>query len=221
MVEKVVARNVDTEGDDLSISTMPQAMVLFNPVLSFESEQILVRLGDKKHLAKRISPTAHLQRGSPPALILFGTDDRLKVFGDSYWEKAEGLGARADKYLAEGQGHGFFNRSPWKERTMIAADEFLTSLGLLKGKPTVKVPEKAAQTRQPTSPGSDQNPQRNREVRSGWRAMDTDGDEKISKEEAKRQIKSNFEQIDTNGDGFIDRTELQALARRLGQRRDG
>ncbi len=143
----IIEKSVDTEGDDLSISTMPQAMVLFNPVLSFESEQILVRLGDKKHLAKRISPTAHLHKGCPPALILFGTDDRLKVFGDRYWEKAEGLGVRADKYLAEGQGHGFFNRSPWKERTMIAADEFLASLGLLKGKPTVEVPEEATQQR--------------------------------------------------------------------------
>ena len=104
---------------------------------------------------------------------------------------------------------------------MIAADEFLTSLGLLKGKPTVKVPEEAAQTRRPTSAGSGQRRQRNREWRSGWRAMDTDGDEKISKEEAKLQIKNNFEQIDTDGDGFIDRRELEALARRLGQRRDG
>jgi hypothetical protein len=71
-------------------------------------------------------------------LILFGTADRLKVFGDEYWQKAEALGVRADKYLAEGQGHGFFNRSPWTERTLIAADKFLASLGFLKGEPTIQ-----------------------------------------------------------------------------------
>ncbi|MCH8193135.1 MAG: alpha/beta hydrolase fold domain-containing protein [Planctomycetes bacterium] len=217
----MIEKSVEAEGDDLSISTVPQAMVLFNPVLSFESEQILGRLGDKKHLAKRISPTAHLRKGCPPALILFGTEDRLKVFGDSYWEKAEGLGVRAEKYIAEGQGHGFFNRSPWKERTMKVADEFLISLGLLEGPPTVKVPEEAAEERPRSREGSRQGPQRSRDLRARWLSMDTDGDEKISKEEARGQIKNNFAQIDTTGDGFIDRGELQALAQRLGQRRDG
>ncbi len=73
-------------------------------------------------------------------MILFGTDDRLKLHGDLYWKKAEGLGARAEKYIAEGQGHGFFNRSPWRERTLIATDRFLASLGLLEGEPTIKEP---------------------------------------------------------------------------------
>jgi len=76
----MIADSVEAEGDDLSISTVPQAMVLFNPVLSFENEQMITRLGDNKHLARKISPTAYLDRNSPPALILFGTDDRLKVF---------------------------------------------------------------------------------------------------------------------------------------------
>ena len=136
----MIKDSVDAEGDDLSISTVPQAMVLFNPVLSFKNEMIIGRLGDKKALAGKISPTLGLHKKAPPALILFGTDDRLKVFGDEYWKKAEDLGVRADKYIAEGQGHGFFNRSPWKERTLIAADKFLASLGFLEGEPTVKVP---------------------------------------------------------------------------------
>ena len=138
---KMIEKSVETEGDDLSISTVPAAMVLFNPVLSFENEMLINRLGDKKGLAKKISPTAHLGKKSPPALILFGTKDRLKAFGDAYWKKAEGLGVRADKFIAEGQGHGFFNRSPWKEKTLVAADKFLVSLGLLEGEATVKVPE--------------------------------------------------------------------------------
>ena len=136
----MIKDSVDAEGDDLSISTVPQAMVLFNPVLSFKHEIMIGRLGEKKNLAGKISPTLHLHKKAPPALILFGTDDRLKVFGDEYWKKAKGLGVRADKFLAEGQGHGFFNRSPWKERTLIAADKFLASLGFLEGEPTVKAP---------------------------------------------------------------------------------
>jgi hypothetical protein len=137
----MIADSVEAEGDDLTISTIPQAMVLFNPVLSFEDERMITRLGDKKNLARKISPTAHLSKNAPPALILFGTSDGLKVFGDAYWKKADEIGVRAEKYLAKGQPHGFFNRSPWKERTLIAADKFLASLGYLKGEPTVKVPD--------------------------------------------------------------------------------
>ena len=137
----MIRKSVEAEGDDLSISTVPQAMVLFNPVLSFDHEQMIGRINGDKELARRISPTLHLDKSSPPALILFGTNDKLKVFGDEYWKKAEALGVRADKYLAEGQGHGFFNKSPWTERTTIAADKFLASLGFLKGEPTIKVPD--------------------------------------------------------------------------------
>ena len=135
----MIAKSVESEGEDLSISTIPQVMVLFNPELRLDNEQMIERLGI--NIAREISPTLHLNKSSPPALILFGTNDSLKVMGDEYWKKAEELGVRADKYIAEGQGHGFFNRSPWRERTLIAADEFLVSLGYLEGSPTIKVSE--------------------------------------------------------------------------------
>lgn len=159
----MIADSVEAEGDDLSISTIPQAMVLFNPVLSFENEQMIERLGDNRHLARKISPTSHLDKNAPPALILFGTNDRLKVFGDDYWKKAEEIGVRADKYLAEGQGHGFFNRSPWLERTLVVADKFLASLGFLKGEPTVTVPEVAEQ-----APGEQRNRRRVHPNAGNW-----------------------------------------------------
>lgn len=136
----MITESVDDKNDDLSIPTVPRAMVLFNPVLSFEHEKIIDRLGDKAELARKISPTAHLGKDTPPALILFGSNDRLKAFGDAYWEKAEHIGVRAEKFIAEGQGHGFFNRSPWLEKTLIAADRFLESEGLLKGPPAVELP---------------------------------------------------------------------------------
>jgi acetyl esterase/lipase len=99
----MIPKSVETDGDDLSISTIPQAMVLFNPVLSFENEQMLERLNGDEQLARKISPTRYLDKNAPPALILFGTNDRLKIFGDEYWKKAEAIGVRADKYLAEGK----------------------------------------------------------------------------------------------------------------------
>ncbi len=133
----MIEKSVETPEDDLSISTLPQAMVLYNPVLSFEHAKLRTRLGDRQYLAKAISPTAHLSQTTPPALILFGTQDSLKAFGDAYRTKADRLDVRAQEYLAEGQGHGFFNRPPWLARTTIAVDAFLVSLGLLEGEHTV------------------------------------------------------------------------------------
>jgi acetyl esterase len=136
----LIPESVETDGDDLSVSTIPQAMVLFNPVLDLTHERIINRLDGDMELARKISPALHLSADVPPAIILFGSEDKLKVHGDLYWEKAEELGLRADKYIAEGAGHGFFNNSPWLERTMIEADKFLASLGYLEGEPTIQVP---------------------------------------------------------------------------------
>lgn len=131
----IIKESVESETDDLSVPTMPCAMVLFNPVLDFEQESLLSRLNNDQTLSRRISPLFHLNKDTPPALIVFGTKDRLKAHGDAYWTRAKKLGIRAEAHLADGQGHGFFNRSPWRERTLLAADRFLASLGLLPGKP--------------------------------------------------------------------------------------
>jgi acetyl esterase/lipase len=56
-------------------------------------------------------------------------------------QKSKAVGHRAELYVAEGVGHGFFNGSPWRERTLQRADEFLASLGYLQGKPTIQAPD--------------------------------------------------------------------------------
>jgi len=218
----MIEKSVEADGDDLSISTIPQAMVLFNPVLNFGHEGMLERLGDKKTLAPKLSPTQHIHKKAPPALILFGTEDRLKIHGDEYWKKAEALGVRAEKFIAEGQGHGFFNRSPWRERTLIAADKFLASLGYLKGGPTIKVPPTAEQARDQQAGQRDRQRERGN-IMKYWQAMDKDGDKKLSRDEAQGRMKQNFDRLDSDSNGFIDRKELELLAERLrgGSRRSG
>ena len=138
----IIEDSVDAPDDDFTFSTMPVAMILFNPVMTFERPELSRRLGEQGgDLARKISPNAHLNKSTPPSLILFGSEDRLIALADPYWQKAETLGVRAEKYIAEGKGHGFFNKSPWLERTLIAADQFLISLGLLEGVPTLREPE--------------------------------------------------------------------------------
>lgn len=129
---------LDAEGEDLNISSKPDALVLFNPALRLDLPQLLSFVGNDKVLAKTISPTLYLNKDSPPTLILFGSADRMATMGEEFMKKSKELGHRAELFMAEGQPHGFFNRSPWLEKTTQRMDEFLVSLGYLEGKVEAK-----------------------------------------------------------------------------------
>jgi acetyl esterase/lipase len=128
------------QGEDSKVSCKANALVLFNPVLRF-GPQLLQKIGNDEALGKAISPTLYLAKDSPPTLLLFGTDDWLLKQGEEFMQRSKELGHRAELFTAEKQGHGFFNRSPWRERTLQRTDEFLASLGYLQGKPMIQVPD--------------------------------------------------------------------------------
>jgi acetyl esterase len=136
-----LAKDIEPAGEDLTISSRPNAIVLYNPVLRFDGiPQLLQLVNNDAVVAKKISPTLHLAPDSPPTLILFGSADKLKEHGGEFLKRAKELGHRSEMYTAADQPHGFFNRSPWQERTTVRVDEFLTSLGYLKGAATLKAP---------------------------------------------------------------------------------
>jgi acetyl esterase len=127
----------EAEGEDPSVSSRPNLLVLFNPVLN------TVVLGEKygmSEIGRKISPNHYLSKAVPPAIIFFGTQDQLNEGGKEYVAKARDLGLKAQMYMAPGQAHGFFNRSPWQERTTFLMDEFLTAHGYLQGKPSLEMP---------------------------------------------------------------------------------
>ena len=125
---------LNAEGEDTKISSKPNALVLFNPVLRMDLPQLLGFVGRDEALAKTISPTLHLSKDTPPTLLLYGTADRLAAQGDEFMKKSKELGHKAELFMAEGQGHGFFNRPPWLEKTTQRMDEFLVSMGYLQQK---------------------------------------------------------------------------------------
>lgn len=127
-----LAPGLDAAGEDPKISSRPNALVLFNPVLRFSGiDELMPRLNNDQALGKALSPTLHLQKESPPTLILFGTSDRLFAQGQEFMQRAKELGHRSELFAAEGQPHGFFNREPWQSKTTVRMDEFLTALGYL------------------------------------------------------------------------------------------
>jgi len=126
----------DAKGDDLSVSCRPSALVLFNPVpnvvtASADLPDLFQRLAMEAGLAKRVSPTFYVSKDTPPALLLYGTEDKFFPQGQEFVAAMKKAGSRAEMFTAEGAGHGFFNSSPWQERTLKPMDDFLASLGYL------------------------------------------------------------------------------------------
>ncbi len=128
----------DAAGETPSVSCKPNAMILFNPALNVPGHAVKDAGG--QDIADKFWPNRFVAKDAPPAIIFFGTDDRLAAGGREYRDKAKKLGVRAELVMAEGVGHGFFNRGPYAQLTVREADKFLASLGYLSGEPTVKVP---------------------------------------------------------------------------------
>jgi acetyl esterase len=144
-----LVEGLDAKDEDKSVSSKPDAMVLFNPVVD------LVNLGDaagkapvpsNRDAAKEISPILYLKKDCVPTILFYGTSDKFFAQGQAFLAKAKEVGARVELYSADGLPHGFFNKPPWTEITARQADEFLVGLGYLKGEPTIKPPAGATQT---------------------------------------------------------------------------
>ena len=110
--------------DDLSISSIPNALILFNPVL--DTSLAGSRLGD---LALQLSPLQHIQPAMPPALIMHGTSDKIVPYSQAvdFKEAMEELEQRCEIKLYEGMPHGFFNKTKYNE-TIEELTTFLRSL---------------------------------------------------------------------------------------------
>jgi len=130
-----IKQGADDPNDDTTISCIPEAMVLYNPALFYsDSEGVATAVGRGAVSAERlklISPLDHVDKDTPPALILFGTRDRLKRGADEYLKLAKEAGIRAEMFTAEGESHGFFNTEPWLSKTTAEVDKYLVSLGYL------------------------------------------------------------------------------------------
>lgn len=124
--------------DDLSFSCVPNALVLFNPVIdNGPGGYGYERIGEAY---KEFSPLHNIQDGAPPTIFLLGTQDVLIPVETARYYKTvmEKVGSRCELSLYEGEGHGFFNygRSGSYKKTVMEADNFLVSLGYLKEKPS-------------------------------------------------------------------------------------
>ncbi|MEM8954231.1 MAG: alpha/beta hydrolase fold domain-containing protein [Verrucomicrobiota bacterium] len=118
--------------DPEDYDTTVVAYLLFNPALS---------AGDSQD--SEVDFLQHVGVNLSPAIVFFGSEDKWLKNG---WKAAGAKVASLDLAdsvevrIADGQDHGFFNKEPWMDITLIAADRFLHDLGYLKGEPTLSLP---------------------------------------------------------------------------------
>lgn len=138
-------KTFEPAGEDTSVSSRPDALVLYNPALGFPDDISHMNAQQKKQateLGAFISSWKVTPHG-PPAILFFGTEDPLREKARLFAKKMEAAGNRVEFYTAAGQKHGFFNDrpgSPWHALTLRQTDLFLISLGYLKGKPAIGIP---------------------------------------------------------------------------------
>lgn len=129
----------ETEGENLAISSVPNAMILLNPVIDTgEKGYGLNKVGEARKTD--ISPVAHVKPGLPPTIIFHGTADKTVPFEnvERFTRLMKEAGNTCDLLPFPGKGHGFFNGSLFRANqsdedfnaTMQGAMEFLTKLHL-------------------------------------------------------------------------------------------
>jgi acetyl esterase len=130
----------EESGENLAISSKPNALVLYNPVADNGP-------GGYGHSTvqaywQTISPLHNIHATTPPTVFFLGTSDSLVPVsvGTNYQAAMEALGLRCDLHLYQGQPHSFFNydvptdaSGPFDgyRDTVFKTDEFLVSIGWL------------------------------------------------------------------------------------------
>lgn len=131
------SKRINNEGDDLSISPVPGALVLFNPGFGIRDRP---EMDAKNRLKPEDLPflddanyLRHLTKDAPPMIIFHGTADKVIPFAHAvqFTERVQSLGIRCQLVPYKGRGHSFYDEGRAFGDTLSKTDQFLTSLGYL------------------------------------------------------------------------------------------
>lgn len=144
---------LEEDGEDTAVSSVPNALVLFNPALVLAPIKNLAPPPGSRSLEglegrmgidpEKLSPYHSVRKGAPPTIIFHGkADTTVPYWTTEVFDKAMNeAGNRCELAGFEGQPHGFFNfgRGDGKYfvETVRQADKFFTTLGFLKGPSTI------------------------------------------------------------------------------------
>ena len=135
-------QGLEEEGENLKVSSKPNALLLFNPV--YDNGPNGYGHSRVKERWQEISPYHNIREGAPPTIVFLGSEDKLIPVrtAQAYEAKMKKVGAICKTHIYEGQPHGFFNEGRSKDpnyfnMTVHSMDKFLVDLDWLEGKPTI------------------------------------------------------------------------------------
>ena len=108
----------EQEGEDTVISSLPNAMVLFNPVLDTTEKGYgsgRFQRGKKTEL----SPCHHVRKGIVPSIVFQGTADNVTPLenAERFSRLMKEAGNACEVVTYEGRKHGFFNGSFFRSKS--------------------------------------------------------------------------------------------------------
>ena len=143
-----VIRGFDESSEDASISSVPNAMALFNPAvvlaaapgLNNDNQERVASLKERMGVdPQALSPYHQVKQGAPPAIVFHGKADTTVPYATAelFAKAMTDAGNKCTLVGYEGQAHGFFNYgragNEYYEKTVKALDEFLAGLGYIDG----------------------------------------------------------------------------------------
>jgi acetyl esterase len=146
-----VIKEFDESTEDSSVSSVPNALALFNPAVVLAGDRLgAVDAGKAATLKERmgvepkaLSPAHHVKAGAPPTIIFHGKADNTVPYAtvELFTKEMTDAGCKCMLVGYEGQAHGFFNYgrggNEYYEKTVAALDDFLIGLGYIDGTPKV------------------------------------------------------------------------------------
>lgn len=129
-----VLENLNEKTDNLTVSTRPNALILYNPVTDTSAQGYQGKLLKDKPIdfTLQISPQHQLKPGLPPTLLFHGTADptvpieNARLFAQT--ASANGDDCRLCEF--EGAGHALLWKPDIAEKMQQAALDFLSTLQL-------------------------------------------------------------------------------------------
>jgi len=142
-----VLQAFDETGEDTTISSVPNALALFNPAVVLAAADGLAGANEERVMAlkermgvepRSLSPYHNVKSGAPPTIIFHGRADTTVPYAtvEIFAKAMTDAGNKCTLVGYDGQAHGFFNygrgSNEYYEKTTAALDEFLIGLGYIK-----------------------------------------------------------------------------------------
>lgn len=139
-------KGFDESTEDASISSVPNALALFNPAVVLAEAPGLTSINQEKVDSlkdrmgvdpKELSPYHQVKTGVPPTIIFHGKADTTVPYAtvELFTKAMIDAGNKCTLMGYEGQAHGFFNYGrnggEYYPKTIASLDEFFVGLGYL------------------------------------------------------------------------------------------